>query len=438
MASANVLPILDTSYSMTSSGYVTITKTDSEAFVRSARPGDRIGVVSYDDSGRVTYPPGGSALVEVDFSLKQTREAAAAIEALVFEGSCTNIAAGIAVGRTLMDPQPSPKGMVLLSDGYWNCGNNPLQNLPPYAIYSCAMGPYSDQQLMQQIAANTGGQYYFAPTPFQMTLIFNQIRGELSPAALVALNEQQPLAAGTQLAVTADIGPSTDGLQFSFVWNDPSLLYTKDTPQPGQIQVALWVPETGAQWPAEPDVIGPGYVIWNIPSTTPGQWQISAQYAAGATTKEVMTTAGALEFGSDTTLQVEREQDAQGVRLSVSLVSGGEAVSEQQVTVEVVRAEPVQDAVARLRTELGTVVVPDTVKDVPPQVAQLLALAIRRGRDVVETRSETLTDDGSHRWQVPFDGASSMTFRAVAKGRNADGVAIQRTSIFSVYRGAVA
>lgn len=439
MASANVLPIIDTSASMSYSGYAGITKTDSQAFIRSARPGDRIGVVSYDTAGRVTYPAGGTSLVTVDFSMKQPREAAAAIELLSFDGDCTNIAGGIAVGRSLMDSQPFPKGLVLLSDGYWNCGSDPLQNLPGYPIYSCAMGPDSDQNLMYQIAYRTGGKYYFAPTAFQMTLIFNQIRGELSPGTLVALNQQQPLAPGAQLSVPADIGPSSDGLQFSFVWNDPSLIYTPDTPQPGQIQVGLWVPDTGTRWGAEPDVIGLGYVIWNIPSTSPGRWQISAQFAAGASMlPDVTTTAGALEFGSDTVLEVEPRQAGDGVDLSVRLVSGGQPVTDQRVTVEVVRAEPVEDAVARLQRDLSTVVVPGNVKEVPPQIAQLRALAIRRGRQVVEERRQTLADDGSHQWQVPFDGASSMTFRAVATGKTADGVAVQRTSIFSVYRGAVA
>jgi hypothetical protein len=104
----------------------------------------------------------------------------------------------------------------------------------------------------------------------------------------------------------------------------------------------------------------------------------------------------------------------------------------------VIRVEPVAGALARLRTELGSVVVPENIREVPPEIAQLRALAIRRGRQVVEERRQTLADDGSHTWQVPFDGASSMTFRAVATGKTADGVTVQRTSIFSFYRGAVA
>jgi hypothetical protein len=44
--SANVVPIIDTSYSMTSNGYVDITKRDSKAFVSYARQGDGLAVVS--------------------------------------------------------------------------------------------------------------------------------------------------------------------------------------------------------------------------------------------------------------------------------------------------------------------------------------------------------------------------------------------------------
>ena len=81
---------------------------------------------------------------------------------------------------------------MLLSDGFDNKGcdqGNPAKpsalaaatarpvNLP---IYSCAMGPVSDQVLLGQLADVTGGQYRFMPTIDDLFEIYNYIRGQVT------------------------------------------------------------------------------------------------------------------------------------------------------------------------------------------------------------------------------------------------------------------
>lgn len=407
MAGANVLPIIDTSASMTYSGYVEATKTDSEAFVRSARPGDRIGVVSYDTSGRVTYPPGGTSLVEVDFSLKQTREAADAIQQLSFMGDCTNIGGGILTARTLMDSAPQPKGMVLLSDGYQNCGTGPLDPgvLPSYPIYSCAMGPYSDQIMMQTIAQRTGGTYYFAPTVFDMMLIFNQIRGELDLAMQVVTNVRDTVSSGGTksygVPLTAELGPA----QFSFVWNDASVAYTGGTPDQNQVLVTLTGPN-GNAWPEPPQVIDAGYVIFNVPAAERGTWILAAQF--GATTQaEIPVTAGGFEFDAPIALTFTPPDEGCDDHTSLfSLTLDGETI--ENITVQVARLEPLYALFAEMRKQ---VVSGEPPSDTLPEVAARI-----RSGDV--------------------RGGNSATYRAVVRGTTATGIAVQRTKIYTVVSAA--
>jgi|GEM_PF-4098385 len=404
MAGANVLPIIDTSASMSSSGYVETTQTDSEAFVRAARPGDRIGVVSYDQYGRITYPLTGNQLVTVDFSLKQTKEAADAIQRLSFMGACTNIGGGIQTARTMMDSAPAPKGLVLLSDGYQNCGTPPLTVLPNYPIYSCAMGPYSDQNLMWDIAARTGGKYYFAPTVFDMMLIFNQIRGELDLAMRIVTNELSSLAKGESKRYPVTISDGQTAAQFAYTWNDTAVSYTPDAPGPNQIHVNLFDPD-GTEWAEPPQVIGGGYVIFNVEGAKPGTWEIGVQL--GTTQSDVVpVTAGGFEFGAGSvSIQIGDPAALHNHTAHsnpVKLLKDG--VPLQDVAVHVQRLEPV------------------------PQFLQIVQL---QEKPVEEPHADQKSDVIPQRTLL----GRSVTFRVVASGKDASGLTVQRTEIVTVFEG---
>ncbi len=291
----NAVPVIDTSGSMTYYGYVDITKRDSKAFVSYSRAGDGLGVVSYDTDGRFTYPTSGSLAI-VDANLTQAVAAANAIQALSFTGSCTNIGGGIQKARSWLDAATSPKAIVLLSDGYQNCGTPPLSVLPAYPIYSCAMGTHADTSLMQQIATGTGGAYYNAPYPSTMMFIYNQIRGQPSFVNTIQnkINQIQPTG---YALVSAAMGSSESEGQFGVTWNDASLQYTS-SPNPGnnEISVTLVQPD-GSIYSSAPQIVGTGYAVFNIGSPATGTWY--AQVIPGSGSPEVQATTGAFEFPHD-------------------------------------------------------------------------------------------------------------------------------------------
>ncbi|MGD8779141.1 MAG: vWA domain-containing protein [Ignavibacteria bacterium] len=295
MGTANAVTVIDASYSMTSNGYVDITKRDSSAFVSYARPGDGIGVVTFKDNGSINYPTSGTQLAIVNSNLDQCREAASAINDVAFNGNCTNMGGGISSARTLLDSASTPKAMVLLSDGYQNCGTSPLDVLPSYPVYSCAMGDNADKNLLKTIADRTGGKFYVAPYPSTMMLIFNDIRAQ--PSYVQSVQNTLNLVASQQFKlIPAVISKDNSESQFGVVWDDNSVRYT-NTPNPGNNEISVTLVQPDGSLIKDPVIVGGGYVVYDTPAPVSGQWYI--QVICGNNPQTLGTTSGAFEFPAD-------------------------------------------------------------------------------------------------------------------------------------------
>lgn len=78
----------------------------------------------------------------------------------------------------------SRKVMVVLTDGETNTGSNPEDSIPVanangITIYTIGLGDV-DESLLDYIASETGGKYYYAPDSSQLRSIYNAIAQELS------------------------------------------------------------------------------------------------------------------------------------------------------------------------------------------------------------------------------------------------------------------
>lgn len=369
------IPIVDTSYSMTASNYVAITVIDTKAFLSNALSGDYIGVASYDVNGRVTY-----GLTLVDTSLSSPAAASAAVQNLNFNGSCTNMGSGIqaAVGMLSTAPAGINRGLVLLSDGYQNCGTNPLplpSGTPP--IYSCAMGPASDQNLMQQIAQQSQGHYYYAPYVFDMMTIYNQIRAQ-TPSSQLLANAYKNANPYDFLLIPATISIGNDLGQFSVVWSDASIQYVNGQPGTNQISVTLVTPSGQTITPA-PSLQGGGYVVFNIPNPAAGQWYIQIEYGG---TQPQGLTGGAFEFSPSNsaapiTLAVDAPTTAktgQPIHFSVSLQDDSNAIMDQRVVATLTKPKiSVKNALNAYSHLLKGIALPKNVSDSisNPEMAKL-------------------------------------------------------------------
>lgn len=382
MSSVNAALIIDTSGSMSTNGYVNNTVIDSKAFASYALAGDAIGVVNFNSSASIAYGP-NSALAVVDSTLSQPAAAAAAINGLQFGGS-TCIGCGIQTANTLLATGTSgnPTAAVLFTDGYQNSGTNPLTLPPTYPVFSCAMGANSNQSLIQQIATQTGGVYYYMPYPIDMMRIFNQIRA-IQTGTQTSLNYIGTLSSSNNsllLPVVISAGSATN--QIGVVWNNTSYAYTSSTsPVGNQISILIYQPD-GTVLSGAPAITGSGYVVFNTPSPAVGTWNIYLEYPGSSTS--LSATAGAFELSGSTStamlLHVEAPQvvtAGQPIEVGAHVTDGGQPVEGLQMTAHVVQPRiSVANALQKHKDQLAAVRLPEGAADgkMDPDRARLEAL----------------------------------------------------------------
>jgi Ca-activated chloride channel family protein len=177
----NIALVLDRSGSMADKGKLEFLKKAAALVVDSLEPRDTISVVEYDDEITVMFPAA---------SAEPTRMIKLLIDELEPRGS-TNLVGGmmrgveeVKRGATLRTYASDPINRVLLlSDGLANEGvtePSEIRNLVRQAKYDGApistlgLGRDYDEDLMQHIAENAGGRYYYVEHPNQISRIFAQ------------------------------------------------------------------------------------------------------------------------------------------------------------------------------------------------------------------------------------------------------------------------
>lgn len=172
----NLALVIDRSGSMESKGKLEYARRASHILVDSMKPGDQIAVVEYDDQITLLWP---SSPVESPEIIKRL------IDTLIPRGR-TDLTGGMMKGvdEVLgnLDKEYLNR-VLLLSDGLANEGvtdPSEIKRLVRGArrrgihISTMGLGADYDEDLMQAIAQNAGGNYYFIETPTQMSRIFQQ------------------------------------------------------------------------------------------------------------------------------------------------------------------------------------------------------------------------------------------------------------------------
>lgn len=281
----SVVPVVDRSGSMSTSGYVDITRTATNQFIDMLGVDDRLAVVSFGSVGTVEYPTGASPTVQTITGAAEQTAAKAEVTGMGF-GGCTYMGDGINKAAGLLAGATGERAIVLLSDGYDNKGCAPTDptrdsaitattNLPDdVRVYSCAMGPMSDQGLLEDIADLTGGRYYYMPTILDLFEIYNYIRGQVTGDSVV-VNESS-MASSSQVAGFVDA--LADRASFCVAWHDPALRYVTTTPKkPHEVMVRLRDPKGRLLSPNSAfvrRVVGDRYVIFHLPEPMPGKWHV--------------------------------------------------------------------------------------------------------------------------------------------------------------------
>ena len=269
----NLIHVLDRSGSMVGAGYVEPAKSNARRMIDLMSLNDSVGLVSFNQSATTHMALTAIANSGVFATARN------AVDAIVF-GGATSIGAGLQAAGTALAGASGPKAIVLLSDGYENRAPLVAAALPTLPagtkVSTIALGPQSDQALLETIASATGGQYHFSPDEIELHEIYNFIRAEATGEEL-ALNESFS-PGGTEAAEAAGkreviVDEGAASAVFSVSWNDPKsdLRVTLRPPQ-GPVMDLSRVRTTG----------GAGYKLLRVRRPQAGIWSLEIERMSGA------------------------------------------------------------------------------------------------------------------------------------------------------------
>jgi subtilisin family serine protease len=342
-APVNVSVVLDRSGSMIGFGYVDITRIASRQSVDLMQVDDAVAVASFGSTASVDYSSGGTAVQTI--TGQAIKDAATtAISGLAF-GGCTFMGGGIEAGGNLLSAAPTRRAIILLSDGYDNkgCSNDPARptaltaaNALPadVPLFSCAMGPASDQPLLESLASATGGRYYFMPMIDDLFEIYNYIRGQVTGDSL-AVNQT---GTASHSVMPAFVDATAERATFTVAWADRSIRFVPGDPRKShEVSVRLRDPG-GRLLPVHASFIrrqvGEGYVIFAIDEPAEGQWRIEVstletthvRYTAGVFLRSPLRLA---------LLHPRRVAAGQPIRFAATMVDGKQPFADVRIDVNV-------------------------------------------------------------------------------------------------------
>ena len=273
---------LDRSGSMVGSGYVDVTRTAARGFLDLLAINDAAGIASFGSGAVDEFPATAPASLRTIAGQADRDAAKAAVDAIAFGGS-TEMGPGLQLAADMLPGGGSRKAVVLMSDGFDNGSPDARTvagGLPADVdVYTCAMGPLSDQELLEDLADATGGRYMFMPTIDDLFVILNVIRERVTGTGLI-VNEQHVASSSR---VGAWVERSATQVTFLVNWADTGLGWVPRAPgKPEEVSVRLRAPNGKLVGASEPTVRrrqGAGYVAFTLDDPMPGQWYVEVETA---------------------------------------------------------------------------------------------------------------------------------------------------------------
>jgi len=281
--------VMDRSGSMQGSGFADATVGSVGLLLDLLPASDEVAVVSVGTSATTEFDLAAIG----DQAAKQTAVAAANAIAL---GGCTFIGDAIEQSKQqLARAVNARQAIVLLSDGFDNKGCQPLVAAKTSAlaavkagaaipVHACAIGPASDQALLEQMAAESGGRYYYSPSGTDLNEICGFIRAELNDVAVIVSDQFK----SSTHTVTAPVERQATAVTFTVSWRDPTLTLVSTSPGTGEIRVRILDPEGRDVHLHATDVhtVGSaGHVNVSLDRPLHGEWRVVVSTATGKKTE---------------------------------------------------------------------------------------------------------------------------------------------------------
>ncbi len=180
----SMVHVVDRSASMDAAGHGDAARSNARRLVEliGCGRGDAVGLVSFAEDAVTELP-----LTALDSPDARARARAAATT--IGTGGWTSIGGGLQAGAALLAGAAGRRAIVLLSDGHENRPPTLAAVLPGVPegieVHAVALGTAADQPLLQDMAAATGGRYYFSPDALTLDEIYNFVRADVAGEQLV-------------------------------------------------------------------------------------------------------------------------------------------------------------------------------------------------------------------------------------------------------------
>ncbi len=268
-----------------------------------ANYGDKVGVVSFSTSASMLINP-TTDYNQVDQTINN-----------LYPNGGTNIDYGLTLGYQMVKDSTQPKYIILLTDGYANYYHDDVtqknvsdrtraraealqdgqnlgaQGIPVFTIALASSGSNVDTDLLQQIASDTGGQYYQASNQSELDQAFTSITQVLSPK-ITNITLTQPFPAGFELAQTIS-GITLNNNVLTINRADIPFNY-QDLNYNGKISVPLKYTGSPATYQLDPAVIN--YKV----DQTPGSYTINDPISLQFLYPQNLTLEGVASLGGGT------------------------------------------------------------------------------------------------------------------------------------------
>jgi len=320
---ADVILIIDRSGSMNwPSSKITDAKTSAKLFIDYMRDGDKAGVVSFSSSASYNYYL-NTLTDAVKTSIKS------AIDWISAWGG-TAMGRGLRYGYNDFINRGDPThawAMVLLSDGYHNTGEHPNNVLPSIksqdiVVYTIGLGPSVDKNLLEYIATETGGKYYYTPTSDQLNEIYESIVGKVIGWQTI-LKRYLTILSNQIIHINVPIDPSVSEATFSISWSGSDLDLILYKPDETMIDPGVAATDPNIDYVEEAT-----YEFYRVRKLDSGDWKMEIIAVSVPPGGEEFTATVTGTSALSMSLSTDKDQYNQGeaVKTTVSLTEDGSPI----------------------------------------------------------------------------------------------------------------
>jgi len=395
----DVALVIDRSGSMGSYGYMEPAKDAAKTFVGLMEIGDNVAVVSFSTDATINF-----ALTTIESDATKT-DAQNAISSINSTGS-TSIGAGMQAGQGELNKGNTSvhQGMVLLSDGYENTSPMVADILPTIPentdIYTIALGPDSDQELLNDIANETGGFYSYSPGSSDLQAIYNAIRANVTGEQVIA-SASGLVNQGQTVSEAVQIDGSVSKAKFSVTWagSDVDLALTDPNGQ-------IIDPQAAENDPNISFTSGDTYEYFNVQSPAQGEWQMNITGVDIPAGGEQYNTS----VSGSATLKMEIYFDKPEYVANEPIIISAEI---KETSTPITGANVSAEVTAPTTTTLSARARHDNVENIDAKERKTWAVAdVDNGSDTISYAASTLQlyDDGAHGDGAANDGIYANSY----------------------------